>query len=36
MPQGKLKVKTKLPQLAKAKANKSKKGPAVHKRGSKL
>ncbi|XP_024887414.1 uncharacterized protein LOC143908909 [Temnothorax americanus] len=33
MPQGKLKVKTKLPAAAKAKANKSKKGPAIQRRG---
>lgn len=35
MAQGKLKVKTKLPAAAKKKANKSKKGPAIQKRGSK-
>ncbi|XP_025993727.1 uncharacterized protein LOC105201085 isoform X1 [Solenopsis invicta] len=33
MPQGKLKVKTKLPASAKAKANKGKKGSAIQKRG---
>lgn len=34
MPQGKLKVKTKLPTAVKAKVNKGKKGPAVKKRAS--
>ncbi|KAM0725121.1 hypothetical protein ACS0PU_008607 [Formica fusca] len=33
MPQGKLKVKTKLPASVKTKANKVKKGPAIQKRG---
>ncbi|XP_050457867.1 uncharacterized protein LOC126854822 [Cataglyphis hispanica] len=33
MPQGKLKVKTKLPALVKTKANKVKKGLAIQKRG---
>ncbi|XP_032686396.1 uncharacterized protein LOC116851250 [Odontomachus brunneus] len=33
MPQGKLKVKTKLPEKIKAKVNKSKKGPAIQRRG---
>lgn len=33
MAQGKLKVKTKLPGGAKGKANKSKKGPAIQRRG---
>lgn len=36
MPQGKLKVKTKLPSSAKRKANKQKKGPAIQRRGSKF
>lgn len=35
MPQGKLKVKTKLPEKVKAKAKKNKKGPSAQKRGSK-
>jgi len=35
MAQGKLKVKTKLPALVKAKANKHKKGSAAQKRASK-
>lgn len=35
MPQGKLKIKTKLPEKVKAKANKGKKGPAIQRRGSK-
>jgi len=33
MAQGKLKVKTKLPVSAKAKASKGKKGPAIQRRG---
>ncbi|XP_047349023.1 uncharacterized protein LOC124948842 [Vespa velutina] len=33
MPQGKLKVKTKLPPSAKTKANKQKKGPTIQRRG---
>lgn len=35
MPQGKLKVKTKLPTSVKTKASKGKKGPAIQRRGSK-
>lgn len=35
MAQGKMKVKTKLPDNAKAKQGKNKKGPAVQRRGSK-
>lgn len=35
MAQGKLKVKTKLPEKVKAKVNKGKKGPAIQRRGSK-
>lgn len=35
MAQGKLKVKTKLPEKVKVKANKHKKGPAIQRRGSK-
>ncbi|XP_014615242.1 PREDICTED: uncharacterized protein LOC106793110 [Polistes canadensis] len=33
MPQGKLKVKTKLPPAVKTKTNKQKKGPAIQRRG---